>query len=130
MHITITTCVEGKKVLSRVLSRGTATPAYDSTAPDSVPENVQLVYTVWVQRSLQEGESARSSLLSWFPEAWVAGAMDGEPDRTLLQSRLVEELSKQSAGSLEAGAKLTPLKHLLYVSKPPTSIAPGALVAD
>lgn len=78
---------------------------------------------------MERGEAARESLLSWWPPSWAAAAMDGEPDRSLLTGRLVPELAKRGAGQLAPGGVVQVLGGLLYVTKPPTSIVPGALVA-
>lgn len=77
---------------------------------------------------MQRGETARISLMRWWPAVWAPAALAGDPDRSLLATRLSAELDKQDAGTLEAGAQLKALKNLLYVTKPPTTIAPGALV--
>ncbi len=77
---------------------------------------------------MADGEEAREKLLGWWPQRWASSAMDGEPDRTLLITRLLPEVEKRSGSRLEAGAKLPALEGLLYVTAPPTSLPPGALV--
>jgi hypothetical protein len=77
---------------------------------------------------MQRGEAARAKLLGWWPEPWRGAAMDGDPDRTLISSRLLGELAKQGAGELVPGASVAALQGLLYVTKPPSTVAPGALI--
>jgi hypothetical protein len=81
-----------------------------------------------VQQLIQQGEEARVSLLSWWPESWVAHAADGEPDRTLVLQKLLPEFEKRQGQGLPAEGEVEALHGLLYVTKAPSAIPPGALV--
>lgn len=80
-----------------------------------------------VQDLLAKGEAARDSLLSWFPVAWNAHAQDGEPDRTLVLQKLLPEFEKRKGHPLPAEGEIDSLQGLLYVTKSPNAIPPGAL---
>lgn len=80
-----------------------------------------------VQGLLSKGEAARESLLSWFPHVWAPQAQDGEPDRTLVLQRLLPEIEKRMGEPLPAEGQINSLHGLLYVTKSPNSIPPGAL---
>eukprot|EP00775_Hariotina_reticulata_P013201 gene13201-13332_t len=82
-----------------------------------------------VQQLLKQGEAARESVLSWFPEAWKAHASDGEPDRTLVLQKLLPELERRREGQqLPQSGEVEAVMGLLYVTKTPSSIPPGALM--
>eukprot|EP00882_Tetradesmus_deserticola_P021047 GHRQ01022765.1.p1 GENE.GHRQ01022765.1~~GHRQ01022765.1.p1 ORF type:complete len:205 (+),score=89.53 GHRQ01022765.1:158-772(+) len=81
-----------------------------------------------VQQLMQQGEAARESLLRWWPERWRAHAADGEPDRTLVLQKLLPELEKRQGQPLPAEGDVEVLHGLLYVTKAPSAIPPGALV--
>lgn len=84
-----------------------------------------------VLQLMAEGESARASVLSWFPAPWSQHVIDGEPDRSLLHQRLLPELAQRNNGAvLTPGGKLPVLTGLLYVTKPPSSIPAGAVLAE
>jgi hypothetical protein len=67
-------------------------------------------------------------LLSWWPESWRAHAADGEPDRTLVLQQLLLEFEKRHGQQLPAEGEVEALHGLLYVTKAPSAIQPGALV--
>ena len=82
-----------------------------------------------LQQLLHQGEAMRESVLSWFPELWRPVAVDGEPDRTLVLEKLVPEWEKRNEGRglREVKGKVGALQGLLYVTKAPSSIPPGAV---
>jgi hypothetical protein len=85
-----------------------------------------------LQQLLEKGEEMRESVLRWFPEPWRPVAVDGEPDRTLVVDKLVPEWGKRNAteglgGLMEAKGNVGALQGLLYVTKAPSSIPPGAV---
>jgi hypothetical protein len=81
-----------------------------------------------IQQLIQQGEEARVSLLSWWPESWRAHAADGEPDRTLVLQKLLPEFEKRHGQQLPGEGEVEALHGLLYVTKAPSAIPPGALV--
>lgn len=81
-----------------------------------------------VQQLIQQGEEARVLLLSWWPEGWRAHAADGEPDRTLVLQKLLPEFEKRQGVEFPASGEVEALHGLLYVTKAPAAIPPGALV--
>lgn len=81
-----------------------------------------------VQQLLKQGDEARESVLAWFPEVWRAHAADGEPDRTLVLQKLLPECEKRHGQQLPLEGEVEALHGLLYVTKAPSSIPPGALV--
>jgi hypothetical protein len=83
-----------------------------------------------VQRLLADGEAARQAVLSWWPPAWAAHAPDGDPDRSLVTQRLLPEWERRVGGGapLPADGEAVALAGLLYVTKAPSAIPPGALV--
>ncbi|KAF8070894.1 hypothetical protein HT031_000975 [Scenedesmus sp. PABB004] len=79
-----------------------------------------------VRALLSDGEAARGAVLAWFPAPWRPHAADGEPDRSLVQ-KLLAEWEKRHGSPLPDAGEAEALSGLLYVTKAPSTLPPGAL---
>jgi hypothetical protein len=82
-----------------------------------------------LQQLLQLGAEKRDSVESWFPAEIAEMAVAGEPDRTLVLEKLIPEWEKRQGGQklAETSGRVPALQGLLYVTRAPNSIPPGAL---
>jgi hypothetical protein len=75
----------------------------------------------------RRGEAAAASVASWWPAAWPDAMPRGEPDRTVLAEKLIPMAEEKSGVKFAEGEKIPVLQGVLYVTRAPTSVPPGAL---
>jgi hypothetical protein len=75
----------------------------------------------------ERGDAALESVSRWWPAAWDAQRPDGEPDRSVLSGKLIPIAQERGGAPFEAGRRLLVLKNVLYVTRAPGSVPPGAV---
>lgn len=76
------------------------------------------------------GDAAVESVARWWPAAWEGQRPQGEPDRSVLTDKLIPMAEERAGGQkVEEGAHLPALRGVLYVTRAPTSVPPGAVDA-
>jgi hypothetical protein len=75
-----------------------------------------------------EGDAAVAAVASWWPAGWDDYRPEGEPDRSVLTQKLIPMAEERAGRKLEEGAgRLPALEGVLYVTRAPSSVPPGAL---
>jgi len=75
----------------------------------------------------RRGDAALESVARWWPSGWADLRPEGEPDRSVLAQRLIPLVEERGGARVEAGARLPALQGVLYVTRAPTTLPPGAL---
>jgi hypothetical protein len=81
-----------------------------------------------VLRLQEEGDAAVAAVKGWWPAGWDDYRPEGEPDRTVLAEKLLPMVAERCGTSVAPGAgRLPALTGVLYVTRAPTTVAPGAV---
>ncbi|KAI8465990.1 MAG: hypothetical protein J3K34DRAFT_74041 [Monoraphidium minutum] len=75
----------------------------------------------------RRGAAAAASVAAWWPAPWAEQLPTGDPDRTVLAEKLVPMAEEKSGVKFATGASMPVLQGVLYVTRAPSSVPPGAL---
>ncbi len=73
------------------------------------------------------GDAAVASVDRWWPAGWESHKPAGEPDRSVLAEKLLPLAEERSGLKVVEGARVPALQGVLYVTRAPTSVPPGAV---
>lgn len=75
----------------------------------------------------RRGDAACALVKSWWPAPWESQMPQGEPDRTVLAEKIIPLAEEKAGAKFAAGKSLPTLQGVLYVTRRPDAVPPGAL---
>ncbi|GBF93521.1 hypothetical protein Rsub_06654 [Raphidocelis subcapitata] len=106
-----------------------AAEAAEGAAEEAAPAPPRLFDASEILALRAAGDAAAASVEAWWPAAWAESRPAGEPDRGVLTEKLIPMAEERSGLRVAEGEKLPVLDNVLYVTRAPSTVPPGAMDA-